>query len=124
MKITEAGKLALNSTKGSINLGRIQVAPRKGMRGKVFAIKANQFLGQKLPTVTSRGPNILKRSPVDNKAGKVLITTISNTTTVPTISECSNSVSPSEVKFIYFVHVYARQDFLIAFISLFISALH
>ncbi|XP_014470122.1 PREDICTED: GA-binding protein subunit beta-1 [Dinoponera quadriceps] len=97
--LTEAGKLALNSTRGSFNIRRIQVSPRKGTARKVIAIKANQIVSQNIPTVTSRAPNILKRSSIDSKAGKVLLTTVPNTTTVPTVSESSNSsFSTSENK--------------------------
>ncbi|XP_032682302.1 GA-binding protein subunit beta-2 [Odontomachus brunneus] len=96
--LTEAGKLALNSTRGSFNIRRIQVSPRKGTARKVIAIKANQIVSPNLPTVTSRAPNILKRSSIDSKAGKVLITTIPNTTTLSAVNESNNSFSSSENK--------------------------
>ncbi|EFN76087.1 GA-binding protein subunit beta-2 [Harpegnathos saltator] len=95
--LTEAGKLALNSTRGSFNIRRIQVSPRKGTARKVI-IKSNQIISQNLPTVTSRAPNILKKSSIDSKAGKVFITTVPTTTTVPIVNESSNSFSSNENK--------------------------
>lgn len=103
---TEAGKLALNLTKGS-PIKRLQVASRKGTARKVIAIRADQIqskiLSSNSNTALTRGPNILKRSAADNKTAKLFVTTIPNTTTVPTVTEIKNSLSLKEVKlFIYF----------------------
>lgn len=103
--ITEAGKLALNLTKGS-PIKRLQVASRKGTGRKVIAIRTDQIQSKILSpnsntSALTRGPNILKRSAVDNKAAKLFVTTIPNTTTVPTITEIKNSLPLKEVKFIY-----------------------
>lgn len=104
--ITEAGKLALNLTKGS-PIKRLQVSSRKGTARKVIAIRTDQIQSKILSpnsntSAITRGPNILKRNAVDNKATKLFVTTISNTSTVPTVSEMKNSLSLKEVKlFIY-----------------------
>ncbi|KMQ96826.1 ga-binding protein subunit beta-2 [Lasius niger] len=98
--LTEAGKLALNLTKGS-PIKRLQVASRKGTARKVIAIRTDQIQSKILsqnsntPALT-RGPNILKRSAVDNKMAKLFVTTIPNTTTVPTVTEIKNSLSLKE----------------------------
>lgn len=99
--ITEAGKLALNLTKGS-PIKRLQVSSRKGAARKVIAIRTDQIQSKILSpnsntSALTRGPNILKRNAVDNKAAKLFVTTISNTTT-PTVSEIKNSLSLKEVK--------------------------
>lgn len=102
---TEAGKLALNLTKGA-QIKRLQVASRKGTARKVIAIRTDQIQSKILSSnsnTSARGPNILKRSAVDNKTAKLFVTTIPNTTTVPTVTEIKNSLSLKEVKlFIYF----------------------
>ncbi|EFN67625.1 GA-binding protein subunit beta-2 [Camponotus floridanus] len=94
--LTEAGKLALNLTKGS-SIKRL--ASRKGAR-KVIAIRTDQIHSKILSpnsntSALTRGPNILKRNAVDNKAAKLFVTTISNVTT-PTVSEIKNSLSLKE----------------------------
>lgn len=98
----EAGKLALNLTRGSpLSMKRLQVTSRRGTPRKVIAIRADQILNQNAPSLTSRGPNILKRSSVDNKAGKLFISSLSTNMTVPTLtqsqyttaSEVNNSIS-------------------------------
>lgn len=95
---TEAGKLALNLTRNSsIGMKRLHVAGKKGTPRKVIAIRADQILSQNTPTLTSRGPNILKRSSVDNKAGKLFISSISTTTPVSTLTQSKNIISSSEV---------------------------
>jgi len=97
---TEAGKLALNLTKGT-PLKRLQVASRKGTARKVIAIRADQIQSKILnqnSNATSRGPNILKRSAVDNKAAKLFLT-IPNTTTVSNIAQLKNAVQLKEVRF-------------------------
>lgn len=98
--LTEAGKLALNLTKGS-PIKRLQVASRKGTGRKVIAIRTDQIQSKILSpnsntSALTRGPNILKRSAVDNKAAKLFVTTIPNTTTVPTITEIKNSLPLKE----------------------------
>ncbi|KAL6448965.1 hypothetical protein ACFW04_000594 [Cataglyphis niger] len=97
--LTEAGKLALNLTKGS-PIKRLQVASRKGATRKVIAIRTDQIqskiLSSNSNTALTRGPNILKRSAVDNKTAKLFVTTIPNTTTVPTVTEIKNSFSLKE----------------------------
>ncbi|XP_012173675.2 GA-binding protein subunit beta-1 isoform X1 [Bombus terrestris] len=99
--LTEAGKLALNLTRNSsIGMKRLHVAGKKGSPRKVIAIRADQILSHNTPTLTSRGPNILKRSSVDNKAGKLFISSISNTTPVSTLTQSKNLISPSESKII------------------------
>lgn len=103
--ITEAGKIALNLTKHS-SIKRLQVASRgKGTSRKVIAIRTDQIQSKILnpncntSTIMSRSPNILKKSAVDNKTTKLLVTTVSNTSTA---SENKNSVSVKEVRlFIY-----------------------
>lgn len=93
--LTEAGKLALNLTRGSsIGMKRLQMTGKKGTPRKVIAIRADQILNHSTPTLTSRGPNILKRSSVDNKAGKLFISSISNTTPVSTLTQSKNLTSP------------------------------
>lgn len=91
---------------------RLQVSSKRGTSRKVIAIRADQILNQNTSTLTSRGPNILKRSAVDNKAGKLFISPISNTTTIPTITEPRNFSSTSEVKllmyFKYNTNIYKR----------------
>ncbi|XP_033196848.1 ada2a-containing complex component 3 isoform X2 [Bombus vancouverensis nearcticus] len=79
---------------------RLHVAGKKGTPRKVIAIRADQILSHNTPTLTSRGPNILKRSSVDNKAGKLFISSISNTTPVSTLTQSKNLISPSESKII------------------------
>jgi len=105
--ITEAGKIALNLTKGS-SIKRLQVASRKGTSRKVIAIRTDQIQSKILSpnsnasTTMSRSPNILKKSAVDNKATKLLVTTVSNTSTA-SVTELKNSVSIKEVRlFVYF----------------------
>ncbi|XP_012241079.1 GA-binding protein subunit beta-1 isoform X1 [Bombus impatiens] len=99
--LTEAGKLALNLTRNSsIGMKRLHVAGKKGTPRKVIAIRADQILSHNTPTLTSRGPNILKRSSVDNKAGKLFISSISSTTPVSTLTQSKNLISPSESKII------------------------
>ncbi|XP_071557761.1 uncharacterized protein Atac3 [Temnothorax nylanderi] len=99
--LTEAGKIALNLTKGS-PIKRLQVASRKGTSRKLITIRADQFQSKILnpnsntSTTTSRSPNILKKSAVDNKATKLLVTTVSNTSTASTVTEIKNSVSTKE----------------------------
>jgi len=102
--ITEAGKIALNLTKGS-PIKRLQVASRKGPSRKVIAIRADQIqskiLNPNSNTSTSRSPNILKKA--DNKPMKLLVTTVPNTSTASTVTEIKNSISTKEVRlFIYF----------------------
>jgi len=106
--ITEAGKIALNLTKGS-SIKRLQVASRKGTSRKVIAIRTDQIQSKILnpnsnaSTTMSRSPNILKKSAVDNKATKLLVTTVSNTSTASSVTELKNSVSIKEVRlFVYF----------------------
>lgn len=97
--VTEAGKLALNLTRNSsLGMKRIQVTGKKGTPRKVIAIRADQILSHNPPTLTSRGPNILKRSSVDNKAGKLFISSISNTTPVSTLTQSKNIISSPENK--------------------------
>lgn len=97
--LTEAGKIALNLTKGS-SIKRLQVASRKGSSRKVIAIRADQIQSKILnpnsntSTTTSRSPNILKKSP-DNKSTKLLVTTVSNTPAT-TVTEIKNSISTKE----------------------------
>ncbi|XP_076642372.1 ada2a-containing complex component 3 [Halictus rubicundus] len=99
--LTEAGKLALNLTRNSsIGVKRLQVAGKKGTSRKVIAIRADQILNHTTPTLTSRGPNILKRSSVDNKAGKIFISSISNTTPVSTLTQAKNIISSPENKIV------------------------
>ncbi|XP_043249323.1 GA-binding protein subunit beta-2 isoform X1 [Colletes gigas] len=99
--LTEAGKLALNLTRNSsIGMKRLQVAGKKGTPRKVIAIRADQILSHNTPTLTSRGPNILKRSSVDNKAGKLFISSISNTAPVSTLTQSKNLISSPENKII------------------------
>ncbi|KZC12262.1 PREDICTED: tankyrase-1 [Dufourea novaeangliae] len=99
--LTEAGKLALNLTRNSsIGVKRLQVAGKKGTPRKVIAIRADQILNHNTPTLTSRGPNILKRSSVDNKAGKLFISSISNTTPASTLTQSKNIISSTENKII------------------------
>ncbi|XP_076753991.1 ada2a-containing complex component 3 isoform X1 [Xylocopa sonorina] len=99
--LTEAGKLALNLTRNSsIGMKRLHVTGKKGTPRKVIAIRADQILSHNTPTITSRGPNILKRSSVDNKAGKLFISSISNATPVSTLTQSKNVISSSESKII------------------------
>ncbi|XP_033338921.2 ada2a-containing complex component 3 isoform X1 [Megalopta genalis] len=99
--LTEAGKLALNLTRNSsIGVKRLQVAGKKGTSRKVIAIRADQILNHATPTLTSRGPNILKRSSVDNKPGKLFISSISNATPVSTPTQSKNIVPSPESKII------------------------
>ncbi|EZA51693.1 hypothetical protein DMN91_003582 [Ooceraea biroi] len=99
--LTEAGKLALNLTKGT-PIKRLQVASRKGTARKVITIRTDQIQSKMLnqnsnaSTITSRGPNILKRSAVDSKAAKLFLTTIPNTTTISNIAEIKNTVQLKE----------------------------
>ncbi|CAK9815567.1 GA-binding protein subunit beta-2 [Anthophora quadrimaculata] len=98
--LTEAGKLALNLTRNSsIGMKRLHVTGKKGTPRKVIAIRADQILNHNTP-LTSRGPNILKRSSVDNKAGKLFISSISNTTPVSTLTQSKNVISSSENKIV------------------------
>lgn len=104
--ITEAGKIALNLTKGS-PIKRLHVA--KGTSRKVIAIRTDQIQSKILnpnsntSTTISRSPNILKKSAMDNKATKLLVTTISNTSTASTVTKIKNSISTKEVRlFVYF----------------------
>lgn len=104
--ITEAGKIALNLTEGS-SIKRLQVASRKGTSRKVITIRANKIQSKVLnpnsnmSTTTLRSPNILKKSVVDNKATKILVTTVPNTSAASTITEIKNSISTKEVR-LYF----------------------
>ncbi|XP_011881177.1 PREDICTED: tankyrase-2 [Vollenhovia emeryi] len=99
--LTEAGKIALNLTKGS-SIKRLQVASRKGASKKVIAIRADQIQSKifnpnsNMSVATSRSPNILKKSVMDNKATKLLITAVSSAPTASTVSEIKNSVSTKE----------------------------
>ncbi|KAI4498562.1 hypothetical protein M0802_006268 [Mischocyttarus mexicanus] len=96
----EAGKLALNLTRGSsLSMKRLQVSPRRGTSRKVIAIRADQIINQSTPSLTSRGPNILKRSSVDNRAGKLLISSLPTATTFPTITQ-SQYTTASENKLV------------------------
>ncbi|KAG7202149.1 hypothetical protein KM043_015831 [Ampulex compressa] len=79
---------------------RLQVAGKKGTPRKVIAIRADQILNHNTPTLTSRGPNILKRSSADNKSGKLFISSLSNTTTVTTLSQSKNFISLPENKIV------------------------
>lgn len=104
--ITEAGKIALNLTKGS-SIKRLQVASRKGTSRKVIAIRTDQIQSKILnpnsnkSTTTSRSPNILKKSAVD-KAAKLLVTTVSDTSTPSTVTEIKNSVSTKKVRLLVY----------------------
>ncbi|XP_015177007.1 PREDICTED: GA-binding protein subunit beta-2 [Polistes dominula] len=96
--LTEAGKLALNLTRGTpLSMKRLQVSPRKGNARKVIAIRADQILNQSTPSLTSRGPNILKRSSVDNKGGKLFISSLSTAMTVPTITQSHYTTSENKI---------------------------
>lgn len=110
VSIAEAGKLALNLTKGT-PIKRLQVASRKGTARKVIAIRTDQIqskiLNQNASTVTSRGPNILKRSAADNKTAKLFLTTIPNTTTVSNITEMKTAVQSKEVNGCVCEYIYA-----------------
>ncbi|XP_034944316.1 POTE ankyrin domain family member B [Chelonus insularis] len=69
--LTEAGKLALNLTRGqNIGLKRIQVNSQLST--------SEQVTEESLPILNSstRGPNILKKNIVENKAGKYYISSI------------------------------------------------
>ncbi|XP_018350006.1 PREDICTED: ankyrin-1 [Trachymyrmex septentrionalis] len=96
--LTEAGKIALNLTKGS-SIKRLQVASRKGPSRKVIAIRTDQIqskiLNPNSNTSTSRSPNILKKA-FDNKPMKLLVTTVPNTSTASTVTEIKNSISTKE----------------------------
>ncbi|XP_066585043.1 GA-binding protein subunit beta-1 [Prorops nasuta] len=97
--LTEAGKLALNLTRGSpIGLKRLQVSSRRGNQRKVIAIRADQILSQTPPALSPRAPNILKRTPVENKAGKFYISSLSNTKTIPTLTPSKNFIPSSGSK--------------------------
>ncbi|XP_076237921.1 ada2a-containing complex component 3 [Calliopsis andreniformis] len=99
--LTEAGKLALNLTRNSpIGVKRLQVTGKKGTSRKVIAIRADQILNHNTPNFTPRGPNILKRSSMDNKAGKLFISSISNTTSVSTLTQSKNIITSPENKII------------------------
>jgi len=101
--IIEAGKIALNLTKGS-SIKRLQVASRKGTSRKVIAIRTDQIQSKILnpnSTTTSRSPNILKKSAMD-KTAKLLVTTVSNTSTPSTVTEIKNSVSTKEVRLLVY----------------------
>ncbi|XP_034191265.2 ada2a-containing complex component 3 isoform X1 [Osmia lignaria lignaria] len=99
--LTEAGKLALNLTRNtSIGMKRLHVSGKKGAPRKVIAIRADQILNHNTPTIPSRGPNILKRSSMDNKAGKLYISSISNASSVSTHTQSKNIISASENKII------------------------
>ncbi|KAK1129045.1 hypothetical protein K0M31_020178 [Melipona bicolor] len=78
---------------------RLHVAGKKGTSRKVIAIRADQILSHNTPTLASKGPNILKRS-VDNKTGKLFISSISSTTPVSTLTQSKTVISPSESKII------------------------
>ncbi|XP_072744505.1 uncharacterized protein Atac3 [Anoplolepis gracilipes] len=97
--LTEAGKLALNLMKNS-SIKPIKRLQGKGSARKVIAIRTDQIQSKILnpnsnTSAVTRGPNILKRSAVDNKT-KLFVTTIPNTTTAPTITEIKNSLSLKE----------------------------
>lgn len=99
--LTEAGKLALNLTRNSpIGVKRLQVTGKKGTPRKVIAIRADQILSHNTSTLSSRGPNILKRSSVDNKAGKLFISSISNAAAVSTPAQSKHIISSPENKII------------------------
>ena len=101
---TEAGKLALNLTRAPpVNLKRLQVNPKKGASKKVIAIRADQLIthnqiqnqNQNLPILTPRAPNILKRNSTENKAGKLFVTSLANSTsTISTLTKSKKSTSP------------------------------
>ncbi|CAD1469789.1 unnamed protein product, partial [Heterotrigona itama] len=78
---------------------RLHVTGKKGTSRKVIAIRADQILSHNTPTLASKGPNILKRS-VDNKTGKLFISSISSTTPVSTLTQSKTVISPSESKII------------------------
>ncbi|XP_011499818.1 PREDICTED: GA-binding protein subunit beta-2 [Ceratosolen solmsi marchali] len=98
--LTEAGKLALNLTRSNpLNITpikRLQMGARKGNSRKVITIRADQILGQNQPTITPRGPNILKRTASDGKStGKIFLTSIGNATTgIPTLASTKTTISP------------------------------
>ncbi|XP_076162774.1 ada2a-containing complex component 3 isoform X2 [Ptiloglossa arizonensis] len=99
--VLTAGKLALNLTRNaSVGVKRLQVAGKKGTPRKVIAIRADQILSHNTSTLTSRGPNILKRSSVDNKTGKLFISSISSTAPVSTLTQSKNIISSPENKII------------------------
>jgi GA-binding protein transcription factor beta len=80
---------------------RLQMNARKGNSRKVITIRADQILGQNQPTMTSRGPNILKRTTSDGRnAGKIFLTSIGNTTTgMPTLTPTKTTITPMKVAF-------------------------
>ncbi|XP_024946061.1 GA-binding protein subunit beta-2 isoform X2 [Cephus cinctus] len=98
--VLTAGKLALNLTRTpSMGMKRLQVGTRRGTSRKVIAIRADQILGQNAPTLTPRGPNILKRNINENKAGKLFLASLANSTsTVPTLTQAKHIVSLSKNK--------------------------
>ncbi|XP_058789298.1 GA-binding protein subunit beta-2 isoform X2 [Phymastichus coffea] len=107
--LTEAGKLALNLTRSNtLNVSpikRLQVGTKKGSTRKLITIRADQFLGQNSTPMMSKGPNILKKSSTDIKAGnKIFLTPIGNanstipafTATKPTITSVKKPVISKE----------------------------
>ncbi|XP_008549169.1 GA-binding protein subunit beta-2 isoform X1 [Microplitis demolitor] len=95
--LTEAGKLALNLTRTqSLGLKRIHVNSKKNTPRKVIAIRADQLTSP----LTSRGPNILKRSS-ENKPGKIYLAPVTNNISVKTdrnsISKMYNKKNPIPV---------------------------
>ncbi|XP_046465102.1 GA-binding protein subunit beta-1 isoform X1 [Neodiprion pinetum] len=98
--LTEAGKLALNLTRSQhMGMKRLHVTGRRGSSRKVIAIRADQILGQANSSLTSRGPNILKRTTMDNKAGKLFFASLANTTSSkPTLTQAKNIISTPKRK--------------------------
>lgn len=100
--LTEAGKLALNLTRAQhMGMKRLHVTGRRGSSRKVIAIRADQILGQANSTLTPRGPNILKRTTMDNKAGKLFFASLANATSpMQTLTQSKNIISPPKRKLI------------------------
>ena len=78
---------------------RLQLASKKGSARKVITIRADQILGQNPQTMTSRGPNILKRTASDTKStGKIFFTPVRNVTTnISTLTATKTMTSPVKV---------------------------
>lgn len=85
---------------------RLQVTSRRGTPRKVIAIRADQILNQNAPNLTSRGPNILKKSSVDNKAGKLFISSLSTAVTVPTLTQSQYTTASEVNKLISCIYTY------------------
>ncbi|XP_012276465.1 GA-binding protein subunit beta-1 [Orussus abietinus] len=99
--LTEAGKLALNLTKTPSGVKRLQVGTRINTPRKVIAIRADQIIGQNTPSLTPRGPNILKRTSSDNKSGKLFLASLANNTSAtPILAQAKNIVSSAKNKII------------------------